>query len=65
MGVGAAAHGHKIAAFANKEDAFLFAAISMALMASARMVLISIPVVKKRVLKVALGIKLDFMNRVL
>ncbi len=55
MGIGAAAHGLGTAAFANEEDAFPFAAISMALTASACTVLVSIPVVKKLVLKVALG----------
>lgn len=55
MGIGAAAHGLGTAAFANEEDAFPFAAISMALTASACTVLVSIPVVKKLILKVALG----------
>eukprot|EP00558_Chaetoceros_sp_UNC1202_P002236 CAMPEP_0197259112 /NCGR_PEP_ID=MMETSP1429-20130617/83351_1 /TAXON_ID=49237 /ORGANISM="Chaetoceros sp., Strain UNC1202" /LENGTH=233 /DNA_ID=CAMNT_0042723313 /DNA_START=175 /DNA_END=877 /DNA_ORIENTATION=- len=56
MGIGAAAHGLGTAAFANEEDAFPFAAISMALTASACTVLVSIPFVKKAVLKVALGV---------
>ena len=55
MGIGAAAHGLGTAAFANEKDAFPFAAISMALTASACTVLVSIPVVKKAVLKLALG----------
>jgi len=56
LGIGAAAHGLGTAAFANEKDAFPFAAISMALTASACTVLVSIPTVKKMVLKVALGI---------
>lgn len=55
LGIGAAAHGLGTAAFANEKDAFPFAAISMALTASACTVLVSIPFVKKLVLKVALG----------
>jgi putative effector of murein hydrolase len=56
MGIGAAAHGLGTAAFANEEDAFPFAAISMALTASACTVLVSIPAVKKLVVKLALGV---------
>lgn len=56
MGIGAAAHGLGTAAFANEKDAFPFAAISMALTASACTVLVSIPAVKTMVLKVALGL---------
>lgn len=55
MGIGAAAHGLGTAAFANEKDAFPFAAIAMALTASACTVLVSIPLVKQAVLKVALG----------
>ncbi len=55
LGIGAAAHGLGTAAFANEKDAFPFAAISMALTASACTVLVSIPFVKKMLLKVALG----------
>lgn len=55
MGIGAAAHGLGTAAFANEEDAFPFAAISMALTASACTILVSVPVVKKLLLKIALG----------
>mmetsp|Transcript_9947 Transcript_9947/g.13296 ORF Transcript_9947/g.13296 Transcript_9947/m.13296 type:complete len:513 (-) Transcript_9947:123-1661(-) len=55
MGIGAAAHGLGTAAFANEKDAFPFAAISMALTASACTVLVSVPAVKALVLKIALG----------
>jgi LrgB-like family len=55
LGIGAAAHGLGTAAFANEEDAFPFAAIAMALTASACTVLVSIPVVKKMILQLALG----------
>eukprot|EP00571_Detonula_confervacea_P013677 CAMPEP_0172311366 /NCGR_PEP_ID=MMETSP1058-20130122/14632_1 /TAXON_ID=83371 /ORGANISM="Detonula confervacea, Strain CCMP 353" /LENGTH=398 /DNA_ID=CAMNT_0013024525 /DNA_START=341 /DNA_END=1537 /DNA_ORIENTATION=+ len=56
LGMGAAAHGLGTAAFANEKDAFPFAAISMALTASACTVLVSLPIVKKTVLKLALGV---------
>lgn len=56
LGIGAAAHGLRTAAFAGEKDAFPFAAISMALTASACTVLVSIPVVKALILKVALGV---------
>lgn len=56
LGIGAAAHGLGTAAFANEEDAFPFAAIAMALTASACTVLVSIPVVKRTVLQLSLGI---------
>ena len=52
LGIGAAVHGLGTAAFANEKDAFPFAAISMALTASACIVLVSIPWIKKAVLKV-------------
>jgi Putative effector of murein hydrolase len=55
MGIGAAAHGLGTAAFTEEKDAFPFAAISMALTASACTVLVSIPFVKKLVLSLALG----------
>jgi putative effector of murein hydrolase len=55
MGIGAAAHGLGTAAFAEEKDAFPFAAISMALTASACTTLVSIPIVKKLVLSLALG----------
>ena len=55
LGIGAAAHGLGTAAFANEKDAFPFAAIAMALTASACTVLVSLPLVKKSVLKLALG----------
>jgi len=55
LGMGAAAHGLGTAAFAGEKDAFPFAAIAMALTASACTVLCSVPVVKNAVLKIALG----------
>jgi len=55
LGIGAAAHGLGTAAFTNEKDAFPFAAIAMALTASAATVLVSIPHMQKLVLKVALG----------
>lgn len=56
LGIGAAAHGLGTAAFANEKDAFPFAAIAMALTASACTVLVSLPPVKKSVLSLALGV---------
>lgn len=56
LGIGAAAHGLGTAAFANEKDAFPFAAIAMALTASACTVLVSIPAVKKSVLSLAIGV---------
>jgi len=56
LGIGAAAHGLGTAAFADEKDAFPFAAISMALTATGATVLVSIPVVKKALLKLALGV---------
>lgn len=55
LGIGAAAHGLGTAAFVNEEDAFPFAAISMALTATACTCLVSIPAVKKMILMLALG----------
>ena len=55
LGIGAAAHGLGTAAFANEKDAFPFAAIAMALTASACTVLVSVPVVKSAVMRLALG----------
>lgn len=55
LGIGAAAHGLGTAAFANEKDAFPFAAIAMALTASACTVLVSIPVIKSAILNLALG----------
>lgn len=55
LGIGAAAHGLGTAAFAGEKDSFPFAAIAMALTASACTVLVSLPLVKKSVLKLALG----------
>lgn len=55
LGIGAAAHGLGTAAFANEKDAFPFAAIAMALTASACTILVSVPSVKNVILKLALG----------
>jgi putative effector of murein hydrolase len=56
MGIGAAAHGLGTAAFVNEKDAFPFAAISMALTASACTCLVSVPMIKKAVIQLALGV---------
>ena len=56
LGIGAAAHGLGTAAFANEKDAFPFAAISMALTASAATVAVSIPFIRKSLLQLALGV---------
>jgi len=55
LGIGAAAHGLGTAAFANEKDAFPFAAIAMALTASACTVLVSVPFLKRAILQLALG----------
>lgn len=55
LGIGAAAHGLGTAAFVNEEDAFPFAAIAMALTASATTVIVSIPFFKRLILELALG----------
>mmetsp|Transcript_26226 Transcript_26226/g.39703 ORF Transcript_26226/g.39703 Transcript_26226/m.39703 type:complete len:500 (-) Transcript_26226:80-1579(-) len=55
LGIGAAAHGLGTAAFTNEKDAFPFAAIAMALTASACTILVSIPTLKNAILKIALG----------
>jgi len=55
MGIGAAAHGLGTAAFVDEKDAFPFAAISMALTATAVTCLISVPPIKKLVLQIALN----------
>ena len=55
MGIGAAAHGLGTAAFVDEKDAFPFSAISMALTATACTCLVSIPVIKKLVLSIALN----------
>ena len=56
LSIGSAAHGLGTAAFKDEKDAFPFAAIGMALTASFCTVLVSIPVVKQLVTKIALGI---------
>ena len=55
LGIGAAAHGLGTAAFTNEKDAFPFAAIAMALTASAATVAVSIPVCRKSLIQLALG----------
>ena len=55
MGIGAAAHGLGTAAFVDEKDAFPFAAISMALTATACTCLVSVPAIKKLVLQIALN----------
>lgn len=55
MGIGAAAHGLGTAAFVDEKDAFPFSAISMALTATACTCLVSVPVIKKLVLSIALN----------
>jgi putative effector of murein hydrolase len=55
LGIGAAAHGLGTAAFTNEKDAFPFAAISMALTASAATVAVSIPLCRKSLIQLALG----------
>lgn len=56
LGIGAAAHGLGTAAFANEKDAFPFAAIAMALTASAATVTVSIPLLRRLLLQLALGV---------
>jgi len=55
LGIGAAAHGLGTAAFKDEKDAFPFAAIGMALTASACTVLVSVPFIKKTLVQIALG----------
>lgn len=55
LGIGAAAHGLGTAAFVEEKDAFPFAAIAMALTASATTVIVSIPLFKRWVLQLAFG----------
>lgn len=55
LGIGAAAHGLGTAAFADEKEAFPFAAIAMALTATAAAATVSIPVVRKNLLQLALG----------
>lgn len=55
LGIGAAAHGLGTAAFVNEEDAFPFAAIAMALTATTCTCLVSIPIIKRLVIQLALG----------
>lgn len=56
LGIGAAAHGLGTAAFVQEKDAFPFAAISMALTATACTCLVSVPSIKKAVIQLALGV---------
>jgi putative effector of murein hydrolase len=55
LGIGAASHGLGTAAITNEKDAFPFAAIAMTLTASASTVLVSVPAIRKALLKIALG----------
>jgi putative effector of murein hydrolase len=55
LGIGAAAHGLGTAAFVNEKDAFSFVAIGMALTASAATVVVSIPILRRVLLQIALG----------
>lgn len=55
LGIGAAAHGLGTAAFVEEKDAFPFAAIAMALTASATTVIVSIPLFKRWALQLAFG----------
>jgi putative effector of murein hydrolase len=56
LGIGAAAHGLGTAAFANEKDAFPFAAIGMALTATAATVAVSIPLLRNCLIRLALGV---------
>ena len=56
LSIGASAHGVGTAAFANEPDAFPFAAVSMALTASMSTILVTIPVVRKALIKIAIGV---------
>ena len=56
LGIGAAAHGLGTAAFVNEKDAFPFAAIAMALTATACTVLVSVPTIKRLLIQMALGV---------
>jgi putative effector of murein hydrolase len=53
--MGAAAHGLGTAAIVNEKDAFPFAAISMALTASAATVAVSVPAIRRVLVQTALG----------
>lgn len=55
LAIGSAAHGLGTAAFVDEKDAFPFAAISMAFTAICGTLLVSLPVVKKLALQIALG----------
>ena len=56
LGMGAAAHGLGTAAIKDEGDAFPFAAISMALTATTCTCLVSVPMVRQSICKLALGI---------
>ena len=56
LGMGAAAHGLGTAAIKDEGDAFPFAAISMALTATTCTCLVSVPIVRQSICKLALGI---------
>jgi putative effector of murein hydrolase len=55
LSLGAASHGLGTAAIANEKDAFPFAAVSMALTASISTVIVSIPMFRTALVKLALG----------
>jgi putative effector of murein hydrolase len=55
LGIGSASHGLGTAALVDEKDAFPFAAISMTLTAISGTILVSIPMVKKLALQIALG----------
>lgn len=55
LGIGSASHGLGTAAFVDEKDAFPFAAISMTFTAICGTLLVSVPVVKKLALQIALG----------
>jgi putative effector of murein hydrolase len=55
LGIGAAAHGLGTAAFVSEKDAVPFAAIGMALTGSASTVVVSLPVLRRIMLQIALG----------
>jgi putative effector of murein hydrolase len=56
LGMGAAAHGLGTAAIKDEGDAFPFAAISMALTATTCTCLVSVPMIRQSICKLALGI---------
>lgn len=55
LGIGSAAHGLGTAAFVQETNAFPFAAISMALTATAATITVSIPIIRNIIIQIALG----------